>query len=155
MISFKFLSYCARVNILQLFFICHTPEYNNECLQGSMASLPFFVHSCIPVQVDADPDTYIPGGSLIGWTPETSINPICFDFRKDYDLYFRSVPILATGVKNFPKVGEQHKFQVLPYPAIFSIAVEIDTSKLKIIVLSPLPKMLVTARYHINTHVKF
>ena len=83
-------------------------------------------------QVEADRDIYIPGGSLIGWTPETEINPICFDFIKDYDLYFRSVPVLQSGVKDFPVIGEEYKFRVLPYPAIFSIAVEINTSKIMI-----------------------
>ena len=62
--------------------------------------------------------------SRMGWTLEMDFNPISYDFQQGYKLYFLSV-----DDSNHPVVGNGYTFQVLPYPALCSVAVTLVTCK--------------------------
>jgi hypothetical protein len=84
------------------------------------------VAKAISPQVAVPDEVYIPEYSLLGWTFKGTISPFSFDFIEGYELYFRSIDNTA----DYPKVGQQYGFAALPYPAIHSVAVEIDRRKL-------------------------
>lgn len=67
-------------------------------------------------------EVYIPSQSRLGFTVE-GINPISFDFQEGYNTYFDKINSAA----DYPVVGQQMEFLRIPYPAVFSIAVKIDT----------------------------
>ncbi len=80
-------------------------------------------------QVDADPDTSIPPFCRLGFVFEgEGRTPISFDFLEGYSQYFQSLQF-PNGTVIYPEVGRRFEFLLLPYPAIYSMAVEIDTSK--------------------------
>ena len=72
----------------------------------------------------------IPNEARLGWT-STSIttNPLRFDYHQSASVYFRVLPIGNDSQISLPVVGETYDFQALPFPAIFSVAVVIDTCK--------------------------
>lgn len=70
-------------------------------------------------------DKYIPAGSHMGITVEADFTPVNFDYVEGYPSQFRLVP----GGR-YPQEGQALAFQPLPYPAVFSMAVVIDTRAL-------------------------
>jgi len=64
----------------------------------------------------------IPSGMRIGWTLEEDYNPISYDFQQGYELYFRAIEN-----QQFPQLNQNYTFQSLAYPALYSIAVKMDT----------------------------
>lgn len=63
-------------------------------------------------------------GMRIGWTLEEDFHAIAYDFEQGYRLYYRQVTN-----SDFPILGGNYTFQNLPYPAIYSISVTLDTRK--------------------------
>lgn len=76
------------------------------------------------IRVDVDEDVYLPSYCRMGWTSEAAIVPISFDFVDGYHLYDRAINNPAT---DFPETSQVYSdFFYSPYPAVFSVAVEID-----------------------------
>lgn len=76
------------------------------------------------LQYSVGGDKYIPAGSHMGITVEADFTPVTFDYVQGYPSQFRLVP-----GSNYPEEGQVLLFQALPYPAVFSLAVVIDTSE--------------------------
>ena len=75
------------------------------------------------LQVDVLPEqVQIPSNAHMGWTFEATTIPISYDFQEGYQLYFRAV-----NNRVFPRLGQNYTFEILPYPAVYSVSVEIDT----------------------------
>ena len=89
-------------------------------------SLPLYL------QIQVTQRQYIPFGARMGWTYTLDFVPISFDFVENYQMYFRQIER-----NDYPRVNQSYDFQALPYPAIQSVAVEIDTSKLVMYTISP------------------
>ena len=64
-------------------------------------------------------------GSYVGWTYADNVSPISFDFRDQYRSYYSTLNAGAPG----PKVGDTLNFEPISFPAVFSIAATINTSK--------------------------
>ncbi len=69
----------------------------------------------------------------IGWTVETPPNrnvawiPVSFEFQEQYQLFFLNLDRLPNS--EYPMVGQEYTFGPLPYPAVFSISVTVDTGE--------------------------
>ena len=68
----------------------------------------------------------------IGWTFESVPGkdahwvPIAFEFQESYKLYFLNLDVPNTI---YPNVNNEYIFGKLPYPAVFSVSMTVDTSK--------------------------
>jgi len=73
------------------------------------------------ITVNVTDELYLPSFTRMGWTTETNIVPISFDFVTEYPLYYR--PITGT---DFPVIGQVYDTDPKSYPAVFSVAADID-----------------------------
>ncbi len=75
--------------------------------------------------------TQIPHNSRLGWTFAGGFMPLTFDYDEYHRVYFRTLVTNSNEAKAaIPRVNQTYSFDVMPYPAIFSLAVTIDTGKL-------------------------
>jgi len=72
-------------------------------------------------QVDAPDTVYVPANARIGWTFESQRAPISFNYIEGYKVYYRPI---VDGL--YPELNQKYTFQNLAFPAVFSIAVQID-----------------------------
>ena len=72
----------------------------------------------------------IEAGDKIGFTNEGNYGPISFEYSESHRTYLSRVNLTnGTGIPNYPLTGDIVKFDPVYFPAIFSIAVEVDRSK--------------------------
>lgn len=84
----------------------------------------FHSRLCCLLQVNAPDTFYVPANARIGWTFESQRAPISFDYIEGYKVYYRPI---VDGI--YPEVNTEYAFQNLAFPAIFSIAAQIDISE--------------------------
>ncbi|KAI0210591.1 hypothetical protein LSAT2_004679 [Lamellibrachia satsuma] len=106
----------AAVVRLQLWRQHTTMAY--ELLYQVSASLPVTAGR---FEVNAPDTFYVPANARIGWTFESQRAPISFDYIEGYKVYYRPI---VDGI--YPEVNTEYAFQNLAFPAIFSIAAQID-----------------------------
>ena len=83
-----------------------------------------FYPTIMSPQINAQDPFYVPADSRIGLTFETENMPISFDFVEGYKVYYRSIVD-----DTYPSINEKYTFNYIAYPAVFSIAAQIDTGE--------------------------
>ena len=67
------------------------------------------------------------GSEYLGFTSESHVGVISFQYSLSNRAKFRSVPVMSTGLPHFPGIGYTYIFGALPLPATFSIGAIIST----------------------------
>ena len=90
----------------------------------------YSVHAnVLHLQYSLNSSTAVNAGDLIGWTNEGNVGPISFQYVASHRTYFSTVNLTSTGVPSYPSVGTLVPFDEVYLPSMFSVAVELESSK--------------------------
>ena len=75
-------------------------------------------------QVQADAGVYITGDALVGFTNDDAYSPVAYNFVQNYVVYYARVG--GQGGNSYTPINGTLLSEGVPFPALFSLAVEID-----------------------------